>query len=459
MKKGLLHILAANIIYLVVNILNSFLLPKFLSVDTYAIIKTYTLYIGYAGFLSLGYADGMYLKYGGKDIKNINKKDLSDNYRSYAILEIIASLVCLILACVLKDFVFISFAFGSFCINIVGYYKNLYQAVGEYKLYGRALNYQTILLFAMNMILLFAFKLDDSKIYIIIQVITALIVMIYLTIVLNKKTNILSKGEFSFHHIKENVASGFTLMLGNFSSSIFTSLDRWFIKILMSNMQFAYYSFAVSLENIVNVFVTPITISLYNVFCRNRSTKYVLKIKRLTLLWGFLIIAAAYPVKFIIDNYLSQYNAAISIIYPLFATQAFYAVIKGIHVNLYKADHKQKKYFKVMLVMMVLAIVFNGVLYLLFDTVDSFAIATLIVSIVWFMYCEYETKQLRFRPREYMAIVLLLIIFFITSGINNSVIGLLTYIGSYILIVFFLMNDTFKYLLNTAITWVKKGGL
>ncbi|RHU09056.1 MULTISPECIES: oligosaccharide flippase family protein [Erysipelotrichaceae] len=280
MKKSLLHIFAANIIYLLINIFNSFLLPKFLSVDTYAIIKTYTLYVGYAGFLSLGYADGMYLKYGGKDINELDLVDLSTNYKSYTLFELIVCFICLIIALMLNDFVLICFSIGGFFINIIGYYKNLYQAVGEFKLYGKSLNYQTILLFFMSFILIFCFQSDNPKNYIIVQVLSALIVVIYLTLILNKNIHILGVGKVSLKEIVKNISMGFTLMLGNFSSSIFTSLDRWFIKALMTNKFFAYYSFAVSLENIVDVFITPITISLYNSFCKNYSIQHILKIKK-----------------------------------------------------------------------------------------------------------------------------------------------------------------------------------
>lgn len=261
MKKGIVHLLIANMLYLLISILNSFLLPKYLSVDTYAVIKTYTLYIGYAGFLSLGYADGMYLRYGGGEIERIDKDELSSNFKSYLILEVVVSAICLGISAIIKDFVFMTFALGSLCVNVIGYYKNLYQAVGEYKLYGKALNYQTILMFALNIVLILALKSDNSSYYIIVQVLTAFLVMIYLTAILNKRTLLLHNGKPSLKQIWNNVTSGFVLMLGNFSSSIITSLDRWFVKFLMDSIFFSQYSFAVSLENIVNVLVTPITIS------------------------------------------------------------------------------------------------------------------------------------------------------------------------------------------------------
>lgn len=59
MKKGMLQILIANIFNLILGIILSFVLPKFLSVDSYALYKVYALYITYAGFFHFGYADGM----------------------------------------------------------------------------------------------------------------------------------------------------------------------------------------------------------------------------------------------------------------------------------------------------------------------------------------------------------------------------------------------------------------
>ena len=449
MKRGLIQILLANIIYLIINIISSFLLPKLLSIDTYAVLKTYTFYVGYAGFLSLGYADGMYLKYGGEDINHIDFSDLSSNYKSYILLEISISFICLVISLVIKDFVFMAFAVSSFCINLIGYYKNFYQAVGEFQLYGKALNYQSILLFAVNMLLLFLLRTDDSKIYIITQVGTAAVVMFYLTFRLERKTAFMKKGKASLDQIKENILSGFTLMLGNFSSSIFTGLDRWFVKILMTSIEFAYYSFAVSLENIINVFISPITISLYNVFCKNKEIAYIYKIKKLTLLWGFLVITAAFPVKFIIKYYLIEYSNAIDIIFLLFAAQAFYVIIKGVHVNLYKVKGQQKKYFLLMIVMIVIAITLNIIVYFFLKNTEAFAIGTFLTAVIWFIYCEVEDRKINFHKKEYIAIILFLIAYFTCSMIDNSVFGFVLYMLSYCTIALVFMFDSLIYVLQT----------
>ena len=68
LKHGIVLVFIANFINLAISLVNGFVLPKYLPVDSYAGIKTYQLYATYVGVLVLGYADGIYLKYGGKSI-------------------------------------------------------------------------------------------------------------------------------------------------------------------------------------------------------------------------------------------------------------------------------------------------------------------------------------------------------------------------------------------------------
>ena len=252
MKKGMIYIMMANIICLVFNLLTNFVLPKYLSIDTYALIKTYALYITYAGFFSLGYNDGMYLKYGGISINKIDKKDLSNNYLNYLLLEFIMSILLLIIGAILKKYIIIAFSLGMFTTNVLGYLKSLYQATGEFSEYGKALR-------------------------------------------LEKKIKFINIGRVSLEQFRENICSGFVLMLGNFSSGLFTGLDRWFIKILMSSANFAFYSFAVSTESIINVFMTPITVSMYNYFCKENSIDKVKKIKSM-LIVGIILNLVLYSI-------------------------------------------------------------------------------------------------------------------------------------------------------------------
>ena len=55
----------ANIINAVVMAFATFFLPNKMGVAEYGYIQLYLFYTNYTGFLHLGWADGIYLKYGG----------------------------------------------------------------------------------------------------------------------------------------------------------------------------------------------------------------------------------------------------------------------------------------------------------------------------------------------------------------------------------------------------------
>ena len=266
MKKGLINVMMANIICLIINLLTNFLVPKYVSIESYGMIKTYALYLTYAGFFSMGYNDGMYLKYGGKKLEDINKEGLANNFVNYIVLMLIMFVIVLLGGIIFDDFIIACFAFGMLSYNILGYLKSLYQATGEFKAYGNALNIEKFAVFAITILLIFLFHSDNYKLYIVTQVGIGIIVAIYLFIKLENKLHFVRMGHIRKSEYKENISSGIILMLGNFSSGIFTGLDRWFVKLLLSAINFAMYSFAVSVESIINVFISPITISMYNYF-------------------------------------------------------------------------------------------------------------------------------------------------------------------------------------------------
>lgn len=454
MKKGIIYIMIANIICLIFNLLTNFILPKYLSIDTYALIKTYALYITYAGFFSLGYNDGMYLKYGGKDINEISKKDLSNNYLNYLLLELIMLILVAIIGNITKSTIIMAFSLGMFSTNVLGYLKSLYQATGEFSQYGKVLNVEKITIFIFNIILIFVLRIDNYIYYVWIQIIVGFFIMIYLTWRLEKQLNFIFTGKISLNQFKENISSGFVLMLGNFSSGIFTGLDRWFIKILMSSTNFAFYSFAVSTESVINVFMTPITVSMYNYFCKEREINKIKAIKSSTLIWGFMVIAAAFPAKFILEKFLSEYAPANEIIFTLFAAQVFYVVIKGVYVNIYKVQKNQNKYFLQMMLMLLIGLVLNIVLYMLFRSMLSIAMGTLITSIVWLIICELGHKELRFTLKEYIAITIILIVYLFLGFSMNAIYGGIIYIVTVIIVSLIFMSNSTLYIYNLTLRFI-----
>lgn len=447
LKKGLISIFIANIINLTFNILTNFLLPKYLSIDSYAAIKTFQLYTTYIGVFSLGIADGMYLKYGGKNISQINTSDLFQETYSFRLIMILETLILIPLSVISQDKIIIAFVFTVLSMNMTNYFKNLYQAIGEFKKYGRILNLTTIMTFIVNMGLLFLLKIDNYIIYLICYAIVDGIIWILL-----EKNIRYFKGnkgnKFLFNVIIEDIKSGFLLMVGNFSNILLSSMDRWFVKIMMSSTQFAYYSFAVSLEGFLNVAITPITTTLYNYFCNHMDYEDIVNTRKTVMIFGSVIISAAFPAKFIIEVFLVNYKGAVDVLFILFATQMIYVIIKGVYINLYKSQKKQNQYFYRLIFIIAIGFIFNVIFVKIYSFKEAFAYGTLLSAIVWLFFCIYDFKKYIFSIKEWMYILLEIFTFIFLGNYASSIIGLLLYIIVTFCLLFVFMNKELKIIIN-----------
>lgn len=432
MKKGIALIMLANLINLAIGLVNGFVLPRFLSVESYAMIKTFTLYSTFAGIFHLGYLDGMYLKYGGRDMMTVSSKEYGTDFWNVTIMQLILSVVLLFVGYLYDDFVLSAFAISLLLINLISCFQMFFQATGEFKLYSSALNYGTILSLIISLALVFLIKTEDAKLYISAQLFSSLVAVIYIGLLLNGKIHFLRKQNISMAAFKENINSGFVLMIGNFSNNLFTSIDRWLVKILMTTFSFAAYSFAISIDALITVFITPLFVILYNAFCKDQSADRVLNIKRLVLMWGFIIVLLAFPAKWFVENYMDKYNASIPLIFILFCTQVFYAVIKGVNVNYFKALKMQKQYFRQIMVMLIVAVIFSLLLYLIFKTMMSLAVAGLLTAVVWLLVNEIRFKELRFKWNDWIYLSTLLVIYIISGLYLPSILGFFVYLISLI---------------------------
>lgn len=449
-KKGLALIFIANLINLIIGLVNGFVLPKFLSIESYAAIKTFTLYSTYAGVFHLGYLDGMYLKYGGAKMELVAPREYGKDFWNIFLMQSIVSVLFLLLGFILNDFIIKAFAVSLFFRNVTSCFQMFFQATGEFKLYSSALNYGTIGNFVLCMLLVFVFKTDNSSLYISAQVFAQMVVCIYLGLLLNSKIGFLKFHQIDLQGFKENIDSGFVLMIGNFSNNLFSSIDRWIVKVFMVTASFAVYSFAVSIDALITVFITPIYITLYNSFCQNHTAVRVKQIKNVVLVWAFCIILLAFPAKWVIEHYLDKYIDSLPLIFILFSTQVFYAVIKGVYVNYFKSVKKQQQYFWQMMIMLTVAIILGVLAYFVFHSLFAIAMSALITALVWLVFNEIIHEDFRFSLREWVYILLLVSVFIISGVLLPTIIGASVYITSLAVLSFTIMKDETILFIKTA---------
>lgn len=445
---GIFAIFSANMINLIFNLLTNFLLPKYLSVEAYAQIKTFLMYVGYVGVLHLGYSDGMYLRYGGVHITPQIKQALSTDIKTMRIFQLFVGGFFLALALFSRNPVLVASAMAIVPVNMTNYYKYLLQATGEFQSYSRVLNFTTISTSVPILGLLLLGDREQYAYYLLVYLLVDVGIWFYLEWVASQKYKIKSRGfsvSESIITFKENIQDGFFLMLGTFSSIILTGMDRWFIKALMDNTAFAMYSFAVSMEGLMDVAVSPISTTLYNYFCVHTDTSELKKIKNQIIIFSTLIVACAFPAKFVLETFLPRYIGAGSVIFYLFASQIFYIIIKCFYVNLYKAQKKQKIYFAKLVTIIILGFILNAFLYTIIHTKEAFAIGTMLCGIVWFILSELDFILLKANIRELVYLAFASVAYIIIGLSFESILGLFIYLIVVIVLLFTLMRkDTME---------------
>lgn len=446
-KKGIVYIFVANVINLLVSLFAGFVLPKMLSVETFSDIKLFQLYITYLGILHLGFSDGMYLRHGGKTAETVDKKDVNAEFKTFKIFQVVISVLAIVAALIIQNQILLFCALVILPVNVGNYLRSLYQATGEFKKYSRFTNISTLLIFVINVILLFIVKSDDPTVYIVAYVVAYFAYWLFLEHE-NKKIFGKESGRPNKKYLTSNIRTGFFLMTGNFCNVIFTSIDRLFVQFLMGKIEFAMYSFAVGIENLLNVFITPISTVLYNYLCNDRRVATVRKLKKAILLFGASLLILVYPAKFVVEQWISNYEGALNILFLLFAAQFVSILVRCVHINLYKSEKKQNQYFLIMLIIVGISALLDFVFYQIFGTMEAIAVATIIANLIWFVVGEIDLKKYVLGIREYVYMVVILGTFMATMLIENAIIEMVVYVVVLCVATILLLPDTFGFVLG-----------
>lgn len=429
MKKNLFIVFGANMITLVISVCSGFLLPAYLSISSYGYYKMFQLYLNFVGMTHLGYADGIYLKYGGEDFENIDKEEISSISSTLRTLQIIFSIGLLLVSLVLKNSLIFFLALSLVPVNLITFYKNLYQATGKFYAYSNLLVLIPVISFILD-ILLIIFRIDNYLYYILAILISNYILYFILEINNYKLTKRFTLLKTDFKSLVNYIKLGLPLLIGNFISLFITSIDRWFIQMLMTISDFSYYSFAVSIENIFNTCVTAVTTTMYNYLCKLRNVDEVKKIKSYCVVGGVFLISFAFPVKQIILWFLPKYKLSLDVLFILISAHALYFVIKAIYVNLYKARGRQKYYLLQIVLVLIISVFSNYIgFFFITKTREIFAYATLLTAFFWFWLCHTSEKNIKSDWNEIIYLIVSILIYIIIGHfIDSPIIGFIIYI-------------------------------
>ena len=168
------------------------------------------------------------------------------------------------------------------------------------------------------------------------------------------------------------------------------------------------------------------------------------------------IVACAFPARWVLENFLTKYIESIHVMFLLFGAQIFNIVIKGIYINLYKAQKKQNIYFIKLIGVIIIGFTFNIVCYKIWPIKECFAIGTLLSAICWYFMSVYDFKYIKYNIKELSYPFVQVCIYLICGLCFKAILGFAIYIFMTLMITYFLLPDTINKALNFICVKIKK---
>lgn len=451
--KNISYTLSSNLLSLVVSIIVTLLLPKILGVEEYGYYQLYLFYVSYVGFLHFGWCDGIYLRYGGKNYQDLERKKMANQFYALILFQVIITLGFYVVMLAMnfetsqKELVVYFSILNILIMNVRTFIILVLQTTNRMKDYSLIIISDRII-FVCLIFLLMIMGNNRVENYIIADLIGK-IISLYLGI--RKTTEITSVANIKnfrldLIEIKANVFSGINLMFANIAGSLIIGIIRFGIQDMWSIDVFGKVALSLSISNMLMIFINAISLAIFPIIKQTDVKKYkdiYPHIRTVLMPSIFTLLLLYYPISSILSVWLPSYRDSFRFMAIVFPIVVFEGKI-GLITNTYlKAMRKEKAIFKVNLFTAILSLVITVVnIYILKDLFLTILSIPFLLAIKSVLSEVYLSKILNVRVYKALIIETVLVLVFILSGWNiQGLYGLCFYTMSLLVYLFFMKQD------------------
>jgi O-antigen/teichoic acid export membrane protein len=443
-SKNVIIYVTGQIILLALGLVQAFIIPRYLSIESYGYWQMFLLYAGFTGILHLGFINGVHIKWAGKKIVDI--KDEIKKAFVFLIFEEINLVVPIMIASYfllkppLQQICLCVLAYAITC-NFVTFFIWTCYAIKKFLLLTIA-NIAQGILFFIFIIFLYLFNRFDYQYLMFVTIIQYLMTLSFFLFLFHKyfhiniftlnhgrktklnRPDLKSKLLSTLTYGKENINVGMFVLLGNFVYVLLFSIDQLMVNSMLSLKQFAIYSFALAVIGIAYTIIIAISQVFFPYLANEtnelRNKAYKLGGVAIILIWA-VSLCIFLPIITLVEHYLPAYDSSISAIKILVCTIGFGSLIQILHANYFKIYGMQRKYFLLGGLSLLVSIILNLVAIKVWGTLESVAIAVLFSFVIWYIINESSLKKIVAEN---------------TADIGRSLGGICGYLLSFLLVAF-----------------------
>lgn len=436
LKKSIFKVFTANFVQLITSVVTAFVVPFVVSVENYSQIKTYMLYSNYVALFSMGFYEGIYIKYGGKEKCTLDNSVVKSEHSTFFIFQIFIMMLWILISILNVNVFLLLFALTILPVNLFTYYKRLHLATGDFERYRTGMLIYSVSYLALNCLLAAILRVDAAVPYCICIISANILAALYNIFVFFKSFRSKSLKLFDLQLMKTEIKMGWLILLGNLIVNIIYSVDRWFVKFAFTNKDFSYYSFAVSMLNIVMVLIQAVGLSLYNYLAKEKKDEEIKTVAFFLLGIGTLASSGYYLLHYVVGIFLNKYIPSLNIIAVSFAAYPYMILINSIYLNLYKTNKKDAAYIRSVLFMIIVSCILNCLALVFRSSTVPIAIATTVSFIIWYLLCQKDFGWKYKNKGEATYLLIMMTSFFVTNIISVKIISFLIYVSIWFVVTY-----------------------
>lgn len=460
--RNFFYVIFSNLTSVLISILVVLIIPKFIGVDSYGYWQLYMLYTSFVGLMHLGWNDGIYLRYGGKSYKDLDKKLFSSQFYLLFVTQLTLAICGLVIFQYLNlDYEKLSILkMTMLCMIIVNtryFILFLLQATYRIKEYSLITIFDRVIYLILILGLLF-YKFEDYKLLIWVDIIGKTVSLLlgiwYCKDIFINSTKSLDLTT-SLIEMLENIKVGIKLMLSNFSNKLIVGNVRLGIESVWSVAIFGKISLMLSITSFFMIFIGSIGLVLFPLLRRiNQAdlTSLYIPIREILNLILLILLFAYYPLLSFIKFWLPEYSDTAKYLLIILPTLIFEGKI-SLLINTYlKVLRKEKFLLSINFIIVIISICFTIISVYYFKNINAAIFSILIISFLKALLSElYIQNLLNIRLWPSIILEVLIILAFICINILYNP---LTTVAVYFFILslyFFIRRDN----LMKALTYFK----
>lgn len=354
-KRNLLAAFSAQGISLLLSVMMSLVIPRYLGVEQYSWWQLFIFFAGYVGFFHFGFNDGLYLRLGGQKIEELDGHLYAREFQIFLLAECLLALIGCLCASLWFAGLERQLIFQAACIymvlnNAVLYFGYIFQAVNDTRIYSYGVILDRIFVLIFMAVLLLG-HVDSFFPYVLSYMASKAAALVYS---LYKGRQFLHTGNYpvaqALSDMWVSTKCGISLTLANIASMLILGIGRIVIDGAWGIETFGRISLSLTITNFFLLFIQQTAMVMFPALRRIDEEHLRSLFEKLSAALDILlpvILVAYVPIKSILSLWLPQYAQSLNSLALLLPICIFDGRMQLLYSTYFKVLRKEKTLFAV----------------------------------------------------------------------------------------------------------------